>query len=67
MKILRPGKPPERKLDGGEGHEGGQGFGKVLEILGVTPVSSEPGEGALDHSAPRQDDALRVVVPLSCS
>ena len=44
MKILRPGKPPERKLDGGEGHERGQGFGKVFEILGKTPASSEPGE-----------------------
>jgi hypothetical protein len=43
-------------LDGGEGNEGGQGFGKVLEILGETPVSAEPGEGALDHPAARQDD-----------
>ena len=64
MKILRPGKPPERKLDGGEGHEGGQGFGKVLEILGETPVSSEP-ESALDHPAARQnDEAPPVVAPL---
>ena len=37
-----PGKLPESKLDGGEGHEAGQGFGKVLEILGETLVSSEP-------------------------
>jgi hypothetical protein len=29
--------------------KGGQGFGKVFEVLGETPVSSEPGEGALDH------------------
>jgi hypothetical protein len=35
-------------LDGGEGNEGGQGFGKVLEVLGKTPVTSEPGEGVLD-------------------
>jgi hypothetical protein len=28
---LRPGKPPEGKEDGGEGHEG-QSFGKVLEV-----------------------------------
>ena len=56
---------PESKLDGGEGNEGGQGFGKDLEVHGKTPVSSEPGEGALDHPAPRQDDeALRVAAPL---
>src|SRR5216683_3590524 len=53
---LRSGEPPEGQLDGGEGNEGGQGFGKVLEVLGKTPVSAEPGEGALDHPAARQDD-----------
>jgi hypothetical protein len=37
---LRPGEPPEGQLDGREGQEGGQGFGKVLEILGEMPVSS---------------------------
>ena len=31
------------KLDGGEGNEGVQGFGQVLEVLGETPVASEPG------------------------
>ena len=41
---LRPGKPPEDWLDGGEGNEGDQGFGKVLEVLGETPVAYEPGE-----------------------
>jgi hypothetical protein len=51
-----PGRPPAGKLDGCEGHEGGQDFGKVLGILGETPVLSEPGEGALDHPAARQDD-----------
>jgi hypothetical protein len=30
-------------LDEGEGHEGGQGFDEVLEILGETPVASEAG------------------------
>ena len=35
-----PGEPPEGQLDGGEGNEGGQGFGKVLEVLGKTPVSA---------------------------
>src|SRR6516162_9790147 len=48
---LRPGKPPEGELDGSEGHEGGQSFRKVLEVLGETPVASEPGERALDHPA----------------
>ena len=47
---LRPGKPDGQR-DRGEGNEAGQGFGKVLEVLGKTPVSSEPGEGALDHPA----------------
>jgi Copper resistance protein B precursor (CopB) len=62
---LRPGKPPESQLDGGEVSESGQGFGKVLEVLDKTPVSSEPGEGALDHPAARQDDkTLHVVAPL---
>src|SRR5262245_43115424 len=41
----RPGKSPEGKLDGGGRDEGGQAFGEVLEVLGETPVSSEPGEG----------------------
>ena len=61
---IGPGKPPKGKLDGGEGNEGTQGFSNVLEILGQTPVASEPGEGALGHPAARQDDkALHVVAP----
>ena len=43
---LCPGNPPEGKLYRGEGHGGGQGYGKVLEVLGRTPVSSEAEEGA---------------------
>jgi len=35
---LLPGKPPEDKLDGGEGDEGGQGFREVLQVLAETPV-----------------------------
>jgi Ecdysteroid kinase-like family len=55
----------EARVTGGEGNEGGQGFSKVLEVLGETPASSEPGEGALDHPAARQDDeAPHVVAPL---
>ena len=62
---LRPGEPPEGQLDRGEGNEGGQGFGEVLEVLGETPIAAETGKGALDHPAARQDDeALRVVAPL---
>ena len=61
---LRPGEPPEGKLDGSEGDKGGEGFGEVLEILGETPVAPEPGEGALDHPAARQHDkAFHVVAP----
>ena len=48
-----------------EGHEGGQGLGKIFKIFGQTPVSCEPGERALDHPAARQDDqALRLVGPV---
>ena len=36
---LGPGKPPESKLQGGEGNEGAQSFGKVLEILDETSVA----------------------------
>src|SRR5262249_8578130 len=51
--------PPGGKLDRGEGHEGGQGYGKVLEVLGRTPVSSEsrrrcarPPSGAAGRQSP---------------
>src|SRR5262249_45490030 len=44
---------PEGKLNGGEGHEGGQGLGKIFHIVGETPVSSQPGERALDDPAAR--------------
>ena len=37
---LRPGKPPESKLQGGEGKEGAQSFGKVLVIPDETLVAS---------------------------
>src|SRR5215831_4156462 len=37
---LCPGKPPESRLDGGEGNEGGQGFGKVFEVFGQTSVAT---------------------------
>src|SRR5215831_1030150 len=39
------GKPPEGELHKGKGHEGGRGYGNVLEVLGQMPVWSEPGEG----------------------
>jgi hypothetical protein len=62
---LRPDKLPEGALDGSEGNEGGQSFREFLEIPGETPVSPEPGEGALDHPAARLDhEALRVDAPL---
>ena len=32
------------------------GYDKILEVLGQTPVSSEPGEGPLDDLAARGDD-----------
>ena len=52
-------------MDGGERNEGGQVFGKVLEVLGEPPVSPEPGEGALDYPAARQDDkAFHVIAAL---
>jgi hypothetical protein len=56
-----PGKPPEGELDGGEGDEGLQGRGEVLEVFGKTSIPSEPGKGTLHHLAARQDDqALHV-------
>jgi hypothetical protein len=48
-----PGQPPEGELDGTEGHEAGQGFRKVLKVLGETPVTPEPGEGAFDDPPAR--------------
>src|SRR5271169_4419594 len=39
---LHPSEPPNGGLDGGEGHEGGQGLGKVLEDLGEAAISPEP-------------------------
>src|SRR5262249_4569065 len=50
---LRPRESPEGKLNGGEGHEGGQGLGKIFHIVCETPVSSQPGERALDDPAAR--------------
>jgi hypothetical protein len=49
----------------GNGTEGGQGFGEVLEILGQTPVASEQGKGGLDHPAflGRRFPALDVYLP----
>jgi hypothetical protein len=50
--------------DGSERHEGGQGLGKASRNPWLAPASSEPGEGALDHPAARQDDeATPVVAP----
>ena len=53
------------KLDGGDGDEGGKGFGEVLDVLGETPVPPQSGEGSLNHPAARQDDeAVHGVAPL---
>jgi hypothetical protein len=42
-----------------------RGFGKVLEVLSETPVSTEPRECTLNHLAARQDsEALHIVAPL---
>jgi hypothetical protein len=35
-----------------------------LEIFGETPISPEPGEGALDHPMTRQDDEALLVAAL---
>ena len=37
-------------------NENGESFGESLEVLGKTPVSAEPREGALDHPSTGQDD-----------
>src|SRR4051794_816029 len=62
---LRSGEPSDSELDRGQDNEGGQGLGEVLEVLGETPVSSEPGKGTLNHPPARQHDkTLHVVAPL---
>ena len=38
----------------GERDPGGGALGGGLEVLGQAPAAPEPGEGALDHPAPRQ-------------
>ena len=43
-------------------NENGESVGEVLEVLGKTPVSAEPREGALDHPSTRQDDESRGIV-----
>src|SRR5215813_1061289 len=35
------GEPPESRLDGGEGNEGGQGFGKVSKSLASVDCDSQ--------------------------
>jgi hypothetical protein len=51
-------------MDGSKDNEGSQGFSEVLEVRGETAVSTEPGEGALDHPSPRRDnEALHIVRP----
>jgi len=45
-------------------NESSQSSGEVLEILGKTPVSSEPGEDAFDHPPPGQDNEALHVAPL---
>ena len=46
--------PPEAGLDRGESDEGVQGFRKVLEILGKTPVAPEPGAAYSTLPPPRE-------------
>jgi hypothetical protein len=63
--MLDHGERPDSELAAGEGNEGGQDFGEILEVLGETPVSAEPGEGALDHTAAGQDDeAFHIIAAL---
>jgi hypothetical protein len=62
---LRPNKASEGKLDGGKGDEVAKVSARFSKSFGETPISSEPGEGVLDHPAARQDDkGLHVVAPL---
>lgn len=49
-------------MDRGDGDEGKERMGEVLPILGKAPVSSEPGESALDHPSAWQDDEAAHVV-----
>ena len=55
------------KLDGGEGDEGGEGFGKILKVLGETPVAtisprvSLGGPPALMHSVEAVSSGSEIV------
>ena len=42
--------------DVGDECPGGRAFDGALEVLGEAAAAAEPGEGALDHPTPRQDD-----------
>ena len=44
-------KPPESRLDGDEGNEGGQGFGKVFEVFGQRRLR-QPSSRAMDELLP---------------
>src|SRR6516162_9163690 len=48
---LCPGEPPESRLDGGEGNEGGQGFGKVFEVFGQRRLR-QPSRGRWMNCCP---------------
>lgn len=54
----------QEETDRGELEEGERDPGAMLEVLGETPASSEPGEGALDDPALGQElEAMRVGAP----
>ena len=60
---LRPGQPPEGKLDGGEGHEGGQGSARLSKSL-ATRRFPRTRRRCARLGARRHDEAPRIVAPL---
>ena len=54
-------QPAQHEADGGEEDEGDGAVREVLEILGEAPTAIEPGDGALDDPALRQELEARAI------
>jgi hypothetical protein len=54
-------QPAQHEADGGEEDEGDGAVREVLEILGEAPTAIEPGDGALDDPALRQELEARTI------
>ena len=57
-------QPAQHEADGGEEDEGDGAACEVLEIFGEAPTAIEPGDGALDDPALRQEFEARAIAAL---